>query len=488
MEHREKLNQSAPLDRIVAQTNADRLVARHSSNRHRWGQPVRHIALSFGRLAVAICFLLGITAREGAAQFNGGGIAIDAEGVVTSFVPNESPRVRERRMRAFAEEQLSEDLRVSTPLRKVSLKQLEMQIQAAINAKMPLSDDVKSIYGLQRIDYIFVDAEKLDVLIAGPAEAFAPNAEGRMVGLTTGRPTLRLDDFIVALRGIYLRREMMSVSIDPEPKRLAEMQAYLANNSVVNSKAESLERFQTLARILGLQNITLTGVPENSHFAINLVEADYRMKRMAMGVDKSPVPRIKSHLAHAKPGGDSLQRWWFIPLYDPIETDAAELTFRLSGQRCQLLAQQEWVDAAGRRSDATTTRASTEKFAEDFTKYFDDLAKEAPVFATLQNEFDLAVLAAILKSQRIPQRIDWKMDLLLNSNDIPMEAFPTPKFVPSVAMGKVTARTAVGAVGGVTLNPMDVVEKGFGRTQSAALEAVRAKATSNPSNRLGWWD
>ena len=42
---------------------------------------------------------------------------------------------------------------------------------------------------------------------------------------------------------------------------------------------------------LGLQQITLTGVPQDSHFASVLVASDYRMKRFAM-------PTSVENLAH----------------------------------------------------------------------------------------------------------------------------------------------------------------------------------------------
>ncbi len=56
--------------------------------------------------------------------------------------------------------------------------------------------------GLQRIDYVFVFPEAHDIVIAGPAEGFAEDGAGRTVGLTTGRPPLRLDDLMVALRAV----------------------------------------------------------------------------------------------------------------------------------------------------------------------------------------------------------------------------------------------------------------------------------------------
>ena len=47
---------------------------------------------------------------------------------------------------------------------------------------------------------------------------------------------------------------------------------------------------------LGPQNITVTGVPIDSHFAQVMVVADYRMKRLGMNLDASPVPGLTSYV------------------------------------------------------------------------------------------------------------------------------------------------------------------------------------------------
>ena len=46
----------------------------------------------------------------------------------------------------------------------------------------------------------------------------------------------------------------------------------------------------------------VNGVPADSHFARVLVAADYRMKRLAMNFDPSPVNGLPSYLHMIKPG------------------------------------------------------------------------------------------------------------------------------------------------------------------------------------------
>ncbi len=164
-----------------------------------------------------------------------------------------------------------------------------------------------------------------------------------------------------------------------------------------------------------MQDVSLGGVPAESHFAELLVEADIRMKRVAIGVDGPPVKGFRSHLSMVGAGGNSMQRWWFTPLYDAFTKTADGLAYDFRGQRAQLVSQEELVSAAGRRSNAPFTPVSTQKFSKQFTARFAEIADATPVFAELQSMFDLAVLAALLKKEGLSQKVGWAMELFLDA-------------------------------------------------------------------------
>lgn len=425
------------------------------------------------------------------------GVSIDAEGVLRAdYSRREADSLAHRRREAFAREQLPADLVPFSELRQVSLRGLE-RVLAERPVKL-LPADVRYLYGLQRIDYIFVDPDRGDVILAGPAEGYAPDASGRMVGLTTGRPPLQLDDLLVALRwGAQTGgRGEIGCSIDPEPQRLANLQAWLRQNSTPAPRSVAQARYPQMAEILGRQAISIFGVPEDSHFAQVLVEADFRMKLIALGKEQPGVRGIRSQLSLLTPQGNSLQRWWFVPLYEPIETDAAGLSFHLRGQRAQLLAQDEWSDGRGRRSDASFTRASTEKFAQLFTEHFPELADASPVFAELQNVFDLAVLAALIEREDLRRRLQWPMEVLLDPQRVPWTSYPVPRQVDSLATSVYRSRLLLGLVGGVTLMPATVVSRPSERAHAAAVTEVRRQALSEAPPAAAateapprvWWD
>lgn len=446
-----------------------------------------------GSVPTLLAMLGAITLCCATARGQVAGVAIDAEGVVRAeYSRREAAAVAERRMAAFAQEQLPTDLVRFTPLRRVSLRGLEEAL--AERPGQPPSADVRYLYGLQRLDYIFVDPDRRDIVLAGPAEGFAPDPSGRMVGLTTGRPPLQLDDLLTALRwgAASGGRGQIGCSIDPEPQRLANLQSWLAQNSTPAPRDVAQSRYDRMAQILGRQNVSVFGVDPSTHLAQVIVEADYRMKLIALGKENPGIRGLRSQLSLLTPQGNSLQRWWFVPLYEPIEADEAGLSFHLKGQRAQLLAQDEWTDGGGRRGDAAFTRASTEKFAQLFTEHFQELADESPVFAELQNVFDVAVLAALIEREGLRRRLNWGMDLLLDAERLPVKSHQTPKHIESTATSVYRNRLVLGLVGGVTLTPATVLSPQVNRSNAPALTQTRrsalAAAPTSPAERRAWWD
>lgn len=424
-------------------------------------------------------------------QNNAGGIKIDAEGVVSLAIANESSGTLDRKRRsAAALKNLSKETLQSTPLRMVSLVEVEKQLDAKLAAGEPIPDELFFLAGLQRIDNIFVFPESKDVVIAGPADGFAPDAVGRMIGIESGRPTLRLDDLVVALRTVSKSRNI-GCSIDPVPERLAALQRFVQGGGPSNAAAVE-GRFRQMDDVLGLQDVRVDGVPSDSHFAIALVEADYRMKRVSMGLENPGVKGFRSHLTMLGPGGNTIQRWWFVPLYDAIYKSSDGLAFEFAGQRAQLLAENELADASGNRSAAPTTRISTTAYAKHFTEKFPELADKSPIFAELQNLTDLSVLAALIQSEKLAEKADWIMTTFLDEKRFAHPTFNTPKKIPSSVNFKRAGNVIVGLVGGgVTIEPQQVLNKAASQTpETSKLSSIRSEAGSaaRSDKHRWWWD
>ena len=170
------------------------------------------------------------------------------------------------------------------------------------------------------------------------------------------------------------------------------------------------------------------------------------------------------------------------------------MAFQFGGQRVQLLSQEEFVSNTGRRQAANFTRVSLTKFAQEFTEKYPKLAGASPIFAELQGLFDLAVMAALLKKEHIPDRLDWSMSLFLDSQRATIARRNVPRQVNSVANTKRGNGTVLGIVsGGVTIDPMRTINQSPYQTESGttlkdARVTARPTAESRPAKHPWWWD
>ncbi len=421
-----------------------------------------------------------------------GGITINPQGVVNPVnLKPASLALEKRRLQAVAAKNLSKDLNRPSEMRVVSLVKLEQAIDARLRAGQTISDEMKFLAGLQRIDFVFIYPDENDIVIAGPADGFAMGRQNRVVGVNSGRPVMLLEDLVVALRS--RRAPTIGVSIDPYQQKLAALNQALSRPLPPLPAGRGHIRFQQMANMLGNHKITVQGVPDDSHYARTLVEADYRMKRMAMGFEGAGIPGFRSHLSLIVPNGNTMQRWWFTPLYDAIYTSEDGNAFKLAGQRLQLSAQDEVVNAAGQRANAATTRISSQKFAQIFTKQYPKIAERMPCFAELQTLVDLAILGALIDSRRLDERIGWKMDLFADRNRLDFGGYTVPRETPPTYACKRHSRgMLLGLVGGgVTINPRralaDIPQKDGTSLRLSGLRQ-QAENANRPAEHPWWWD
>lgn len=431
--------------------------------------------------------------NQGGGAQAAGGIQIDADGVVQSVVTKARPEKLDKvRMEAFARDTLNADVNKPSPMRKVSLVGLERAYEPFAGKEGSVPPEIFHLAGLQRIDYVFIDSEQRDIVIAGRAEGFAPNSVGRVVGTSTGRATLRLDDLVVALQASK-RREQVGCSIDAAPERLQALRQYVVNNSSPTSAARAGARYGEMARVLGMQTVKVWGIPTDSHFSYAFVEADYRMKCIALGIENPGVRGLQSHLGMLMPQGNTMQRWWMAPYYEPIVTTPERDAYKISGQRVQLMSQEEVTDAAGNRRDAAFTRLSTQQYAQHFTEKFPQLAAASPVFSEVQNLFDLLIVAALISKEGLNERVGWPMSVFLDESRTAFPKSRIPKQVASLAnFRRATNGFVVGLIsGGVVIraqSTLDQIEFRPDTEQSLIRMQKQSIAVPRPADGRWWWD
>src|SRR5687768_7267131 len=269
-------------------------------------------------LAVLVATLPAWAGNGGFRSSAVGGVLVDAQGVLTNPEIDDLGRLRQLREQLMQE--TPAELKEPVKMRMVSLRRLEEAIaERKRKTEMPLlSDEIHYMAGLTRIQYVLVYPEQNDIVLAGPAEGWKVDEKGTVVGVSTGQPILQLDHLLVALRTAEsAAQNVISCSIDPTPEGLRRFQAFASQQ-----RKYSPATLTGIEQALGMQTITINGVPDTSDFARIMVAADFRMKRIAMGFDKSPVKGLPSYLQMVgTTSGGMAPRWWLAPNYDTLLKD-----------------------------------------------------------------------------------------------------------------------------------------------------------------------
>jgi hypothetical protein len=414
-----------------------------------------------------------------------GGILITPGGLIRGATTVKANELR-RDLRQAAQKQLTADLNPVSPLRCVSLKGLDEAITASLRRGEELSPEMRHLAGLTQVDWVLIDTQRHDLIIAGPAEGFASIAGGRSLGVASGRPVLCLDDLLVSLRLENLHAPL-GCSIDPDAERLAASQRWLSQNSSPATRGVAQQRLEHMVALQGEWNITTFGLPEGCRMSLAMIEADYLMKRLAIGVDQSGIRGFRSSFALAKPGDNMMRRWWFAPKDDFVQCDESRTMFRFSGARMQLMAQEELMDANGNLTDAGFTQSSSEQFAKLFSEKLPLLAEKFPAFADLQNILDLTSVATIMRMAMAQGLLDWQPDMMAAHDTLSAATYSVPTTTMPMLNVKMSGGSLViGAFsGGVSLRPQDTVTRARIRTRTEL--SVPQTSFEKPSAPDRWW-
>jgi hypothetical protein len=416
-----------------------------------------------------------------------GGVYVDARGVVNNVERDGFNKLREVMLKQM--QKVDGELAPSAELRKVSLRQMQAAIAEASAAGKEIPDEVRYLGGIQRIQYVFVYPEQNDIVLAGFGEGWQVDDRGNMVGKTTGRAVLILDDLLVALRTAESAAQGgISCSIDPTQEGLKRIQAYMSTPSPTKADPGSFAR--GMEKELGPQTVTIRGVPKDSHFAAVLLAADYRMKRIAMAFERSPVKGLTSYLQMLKGADGALlnvqQRWWLTTDYEPLLSDEEGLAWELRGQGVKAMTEDEFVAANGQRTATGKSNPKAQKWAKTMTEKYDELSAKESIFTDLRNCLDLAVISALIVKENLASKAGCDLSLLLDPSRVPLRLqLQIPRQLPTLANYIETQRNFVfSASGGVLVNSWGVVEN---KERSAALSAVRSKSGEGRADRW-WWN
>ena len=438
---------------------------------------VRPMAATVLAMALVALFCPSSSAQVFSNQRSVGGISVDANGQLANATVDDQGKLSELRARGL--EQIPADLSQMTGMRKISLRALEAAIE---NSGKKLPDEIKYLAGLQQIRYVFVYPETRDIVLAGPGEGWEVDKRGNVVGVTTRRPVMLLDDLLIALRTARQAAQGgISCSIDPTPEGIARLQ-----NLRLRAGADPYQTAGTIEKLLGPQKVTFTGVPATSHFARVLIAADYRMKRLGMGFEPSPVPGLPSYLKMIKSTGRGMStmapRWWLEPDYESVLHSPDGLAWELCGGSVKTMTEVDFFAGGGNRQHTGRVDVMAQRWAELMTEKYDELAVAEPIFGQLRNCMELAVVGALVVKERLVEKAGYSMPILLDPADAQTEEFFAPKQLDSKAsLMKKSRGWVITASGGVQVNSWQVADKA---QQSDAPAKARPQAA--PGDKTNW--
>lgn len=306
------------------------------------------------------------------------------------------------------------------------------------------SDDVSRLCGVTKLHGFVVDlgeaSKEGDIILLGEVD---PDL-----------PSLYLDDFVVALRNAwrkYARLEgntyyysVPGCSIDPDSKTLIELQQIARTIFGSSSEGKSEEVIQKWKRVGAKpQKVRVMGVPSDSHFAKVMVDADYYAKRLVDGSEslniKGFVSLVDMNLNKAKEDiinhrpisipTQCLNRFWFFP----GENDYVEDQGVVLINRCEvtLLTEQEFITHSGDIAGSGMADPFAQKFAENFTERYEQIAYEKPIYAELESLFRFVSLAQAMKFRDAISQTGIDLDFLMTQYAI--SETQVPQTLPGIA-------------------------------------------------------
>ncbi len=224
-----------------------------------------------------------------------------------------------------------------------------------------------------------------------------------------------------------------------------------------------------------------------------MVEADYRMKLIGIGLEPPPV-KITSFIAAASPGalaGNALVRWYFVPEYKCIRVAEDGLAMQMEGWGVKLVGAQELVAQSGERAQGNAESRASKVFCKSFTDQYPNLANREPVYAQLRNLIDMSVAAAFIQAQDYYQQSSWDLGVFGDESKYAIQTYTVPKQVESAVNVFVKGNAIMTPIGGgVQIRPLEAVsqENRLPDEDGKVSQAQKDVTLKDLPEGQWWWD
>ncbi len=212
-------------------------------------------------------------------------------------------------------------------------------------------------------------------MIGGPAEGWRYNEKGIAVGRESGKAALFLDDLVTVLRTFAPHGPgYFNCQIVPREEGLRRIKQFVEESNARGPLDPGAVRNWTnqLQQQLGLQDVEINGIPDDSRVAEVIFEADYRLKMI--GIGKLPggagIPSVFDLLpktGEVKSRRMDALRWWLSMKYDAVMHSPDRNVFEIQGSAVLCQSENEKISATGQRIHTGKSEAANRLFAANFT-------------------------------------------------------------------------------------------------------------------------
>lgn len=307
------------------------------------------------------------------------------------------------------------------PLRALSLRVLQQTLAAcAPGASCP--DDALSFGRITRILGYSLDPGNHDVLVYGLADPALPR--------------IQTDDVLIALRSSWLRYaegnvyEYPGCDIRPNPdlvRRLQEVSGKLFGSADPQETEAVLQSWKQTCELP--QEVSVLGIPFDTHFGHVLVTADYDMKRLVDGSDALGLPGLESVMGLELRSAESavrgrrplavkasMNRFWLTPGEQVYEERDGITWIRSCPVRIR--THPIGIAAGGELDDVEGGDAMAEEFARRFSNLYGKVAEQRPVYQELRSLFQVFALTQLLHFRQAPEQVGLDLGYLLDLHSI----------------------------------------------------------------------
>jgi hypothetical protein len=375
----------------------------------------------------------------------------------------------------------------------MSLRVLSTKAAECLSSRSSVPRDLATLCGITRFESFLVDEGSRDVILIG-----------KPVG---GGSPLHLDELVVAMRSIWRGgTEAVSCSLDPRRENVLAIQQTNSQYGKVQTPEQGKRMIQQVKASWGPQLVRVGGVPKDSRYAHIMIDADYHLKKVSLGVLKisgvnsyldMKVSDAKERIAQGEDkiaSGMSFNRFWFnVEKEFPAFTEDEGIVW-LKACPIVLFTEQQMGASSGELFDVDEDDPVATAYAKAFSEAFPRSADQVAPYADLRNLYFLKALLESMRFRQAAERVGLDMDVFLSQyackTGTPMPDSMEGCVVNQEAFlkgkdGSTTYWFFPVTFGGVNME-MEVKEKNFEKDEK--LKRVKSKVMQKrPSHDALFW-